>query len=154
MYRNVNSIYHLVHYIPAAAVAAAAKSLSHVHLFVTPWTIAHQAPLSLGFSRQECWNGLSFPSLMHACMLNHFSRVWLCAILWTAAHQASLSTGFSRQEYWSGLAIPFSRGSSQSRDWTRVSCIEGRFFTIWATREVLELGDSHLYRYRSREEIL
>ena len=34
------------------------------------------------------------------------------------------------------LVIPLSRGSSQSRDWTRVSCIVGKFFTIWATREV------------------
>ena len=33
------------------------------------------------------------------------------------------------------VAIPFSRGSSQPRDWTQVSCNEGRFFTIWATRE-------------------
>ena len=39
------------------------KSLSHVRLFVTPWTVAHQAPPSMGFSRQEYWNGLSFPSL-------------------------------------------------------------------------------------------
>ena len=29
--------------------------------FVTPWTVAHQAPLSMGFSRQEYWNGLPFP---------------------------------------------------------------------------------------------
>ena len=36
-------------------------------------------------------------------------------------------------------AIPFSRGSSQPRDQTRVSCIAGRFFTFWATREALEL---------------
>ena len=35
--------------------------LSHVRLFVTPWTVAHQAPLSLGFSRQEHWRGLLFP---------------------------------------------------------------------------------------------
>ena len=34
------------------------------------------------------------------------------------------------------VAIPFSRGSSQPRDGTWVSCIAGRFFTIWATREV------------------
>ena len=38
------------------------KSLSHVRLFVTPWTIAYQAPLSMGFSRQEYWSGLPFPS--------------------------------------------------------------------------------------------
>ena len=34
--------------------------LSHIQLFVTPWTVAHQAPLSMGFSRQEYWSGLPF----------------------------------------------------------------------------------------------
>ena len=67
---------------------------------------AHQAPLSMGFSRQEHWSGLPFPSPMHACMLSCFSRVWLCATLWIAAHQAPPSIGFSRQEYWSGLPFP------------------------------------------------
>ena len=38
------------------------KSLSHVWLFATPWTVAYQAPLSMGFSRQEYWVGLPFPS--------------------------------------------------------------------------------------------
>ena len=38
------------------------KSLSHVRLFATPWTVAHQAPLSMGFSRQEYCSGLPFPS--------------------------------------------------------------------------------------------
>ena len=38
------------------------KSLSRVRLFATPWTIAHQAPLSMGFSRQEYWSGLPVPS--------------------------------------------------------------------------------------------
>ena len=36
--------------------------LSHVCLFVTPWTVAHQAPLSTEFSRQEYWSGLPFPT--------------------------------------------------------------------------------------------
>ena len=36
---------------------------SHIWLFVTPWTIAHQAPLSMGFSRQEYWSWLPFPTL-------------------------------------------------------------------------------------------
>ena len=35
---------------------------SHVQLFVTLWTVAPQAPLSMGFPRQECWSGLPFPS--------------------------------------------------------------------------------------------
>ena len=38
------------------------KSLSRVRLFATPWTVAYQAPLSMKFSRQEYWSGLSFPS--------------------------------------------------------------------------------------------
>ena len=38
------------------------KSLSCVQLFATPWTIAYQGPLSTGFSRQEYWSGLQFPS--------------------------------------------------------------------------------------------
>ena len=38
------------------------KSLSRVGLFVTPWTVAYQAPLSVGFSREEYWSGLPFPS--------------------------------------------------------------------------------------------
>ena len=38
------------------------KSLSHVRLFATPWTVAHQAPPSMEFSRQEYWSGLPFPS--------------------------------------------------------------------------------------------
>ena len=36
------------------------KSLSHVQLFATPWTVAHQAPPSMGFFRQEYWSGLPF----------------------------------------------------------------------------------------------
>ena len=38
------------------------KSLSRVRLFVTTWTVAYQAPPSMGFSRQGCWSGLPFPS--------------------------------------------------------------------------------------------
>ena len=52
------------------------------------------------------------------------------------SRQAPLSMEFSTQEYWSGLhSRGRSRGSSQSRYWTQVSCTAGRFFTIWATRE-------------------
>ena len=47
----------------ACAVAIIVKWLSHVWLFATPWTVAHQAPLSMstGFSREEHWSGLPFP---------------------------------------------------------------------------------------------
>jgi len=38
------------------------KTLSHVCLFATPWTAAHQAPPSMGFSRQKYWSGVPLPS--------------------------------------------------------------------------------------------
>ena len=79
---------------------------SPVWLCATPETATHQAPLSLGFSRQEHWSGLPFPSPIHAHMWSCFSHVWLCATPETATHQAPLSTGFSRQEYSSGLPFP------------------------------------------------
>ena len=60
----------------------------------------------------------------------------LCPILATAACQAPLSMGFSRQEL-AWVAISFSRGSSCPKNQTRASCITGRFFTNWATKEVL-----------------
>ena len=83
---------------------------SRVWLCATPQLAAHQAPLSLGFSRQEHWNGLPFPSPMceskwkvEVKSLNH---VWLFATPWTAAYQAPLPMGFSRQECWSGVPLP------------------------------------------------
>ena len=39
-----------------------AQSLSHAQLFVTPWIVAHQVPLSMEFSKQEYWSGLPFPT--------------------------------------------------------------------------------------------
>ena len=60
------------------------------------------------------------------------SPIWLSATTWT---------GFSvhgiLQAVLEWVAIPFSRGSSQSREWTPVSLMGGRFFTVWATRQVL-----------------
>ena len=111
-------------------------ALSPVRLFVTLWFIAHQALLSMRFSRQGYWSGLPFPSpgifptqgsnpgLLHCrqilyCLshqgspyyemcvcVKSLSHVRLFATLWTVARQAPLFMGFSRQEYWSGLPFP------------------------------------------------
>ena len=53
-------------------VCCVCSSLSHVQLLATPWTVAHQAPLSVGFSRQDYWSGLPSPSpkrLMKVCKI-------------------------------------------------------------------------------------
>ena len=39
-----------------------AQLLSHIQVFATPWTVAHQAPLSMGFSKQKYWSGWPLPS--------------------------------------------------------------------------------------------
>ena len=44
-----------------------AKPLSHVRFFATSWAVAYQAPPSMGFSRQEYWSGLPFPSSSNLC---------------------------------------------------------------------------------------
>jgi len=67
---------------------------SHVQLLATPWTAAYQAPLSMGFARQEYWNGLPLPSPLYNTQFSSFqllSRVQLFATPWIAARQASLS---------------------------------------------------------------
>ena len=101
---------------------------------LTPWTIAHQATLSMGFPRQEYWSGFPFPlqgifltqglnlHLLHwqvdSSPLSHQVVVVVglftqsCRTLatpWTTARQSPLSVRFSRQEYRSGLPFPSSR---------------------------------------------
>ena len=51
------------------------KSLSHVRLLATPWTVAYQAPPSMGFSRQEYWSGVPLPSqiMLHKA---HYKESW------------------------------------------------------------------------------
>ena len=57
------------------------KSLSRVRLFVTPWTVAYQAPLSTGFSRQEYWSGLPFQLV--TTLNNRASWCWqICGNRW------------------------------------------------------------------------
>ena len=88
--------------------AAAAKSLQSCPTLCDPIDGSPPGSPSLGFSRQEHWSGLPFPSPMHE------SEKWKwvaqsCPTLatpWTAAHQAPLSMGFSRRECWSGVPLP------------------------------------------------
>ena len=100
------------------------KSLSLIQLLGTPWTI----PMTMEFSRPEYWSSLSllqgiFPTQGLSTGLWHCS--W---ILYQLSHKRS-----PRILEW--VADPFSSRSSQPRNWTRVSCTAGRFFTNWAIRE-------------------
>ena len=63
------------------------------------------------------------------------SPVWLFATSWTAPRQAPLSMRFLQARILEWVAMLSSRGSSQSRDRTHISCTAGGFFTSWAIRE-------------------
>ena len=58
----VSHFYFFDCFLALFLVVSLVRSLSHAWLFATPWTVAHQAPLSVGFSRQEYWSGLPFLS--------------------------------------------------------------------------------------------
>ena len=120
------------------------KSLSRVRLFATPWTVAHQAPPSMGFSRQEYWSGLPFPSPGDLPNPGIEPRSPALEVKWSEVTQpcptlcdpvdcsppGSSIHGILQARILEWGAVSFSRGSSQPRDWTRVSCIAGRFFII------------------------
>ena len=122
--------------------------------------VACQPPLSVGFSRQEYWSGLPFPSLgifptqgsdlhllhwqVDSLLLKWSEVAQLCPTLCDpidCSPPGSSARGFSRQEYWSGLPFPspgdFPDPGTELRSQTQVSCIVGRCFTVWATRETL-----------------
>ena len=98
------------------------KSLSHVRLFATQWTIQ-----SMEFSRPEYWSG--WPSTGDRPNPGIEPRSpWLQADSLPVEPQEKPKNTVV-------VAYPFSRGSSQSRNWTGVSCIAGGFFTNSAIME-------------------
>ena len=117
------------------------KSFSHVWLLVTPWTAAYQPPPSMGFSRQEYWNGLPFPSPQTdnryfynqecVCML---SFAWLFETPWTLPVRLSCPWILqARILEW--IFISYSRGFSWPRNQTGFSGIGRGFFYQWVTWE-------------------
>ena len=111
--------------------AAAAKSLQSCPTLCDP---IDSSPLGSPVSgilqaRTLEWVAISFSNAWKwKEKVKFLSRVRLLATPWTAAHQAPPSMGFSRQEYWSG--VPFLSPGDLPRDWTQVSHIVGRGFTI------------------------
>ena len=95
------------------------KSLSRAWLLATPWTAAHQAPSSMGFSRQEYWSGVPLPSPK------------LCPTL--------LQLHGSQARILEWIALSFFRWSSWPRYRTCVSCIDRWILYHWTTWEALYL---------------
>ena len=136
------------------------QSLSCVELFATQWTVSCQAPLSMGFPRQESWNGLSFPSpgdlpntgiepTSPALAGGFFTTeppgkpsatiVCVCEVTQSCltlcnpmdcSPPGSSVRGILQARIVEWVDISFSRESSQLRDQTQVSQIVGRHSTI------------------------
>ena len=110
----------------ATREAPAKKLLNHVQLFVTQWTIQ--------FRNSPGQNtGVGNLSLLQGIFPTQGSNPGLppCKwILYQLSHKGS-------PRIWEWAAYPFSSGSSQPRNWTRVSCIAVKFFTNWDIREAL-----------------
>ena len=130
-------------------------------LFGTPWTVACQAPVSMGFPRQEYWHGLVWevggrfkregsyvylwpihvdvwqkPTHYGKAESKSVSRSVMSDSLWPhGLYPGSSVRGILQAGILEWVSIPFSRGSFQHRDGTSVSCTAGRFLTIWATLE-------------------
>ena len=140
------SLFH--HLFPlTVCVCALLSCFRHVRLFATPWTVAHQAPLSMGFSRQEYWSGSPFPSpedlpfgmeprspTLQADALPseapgkpEVKVIQSCPTICNPIDYTAHGIVQARILEW--VAFPFSRGPSQPRDRTQASCTADRFFT-------------------------
>ena len=80
------------------------KSLSRVQLFATPWTAAYQAPPSMGFSRQEYWNGVPSPSLM--LKANSFKFFLFSFMIKTCFLRTFTHSRTSLVVRWLGIRLP------------------------------------------------
>ena len=101
----------------------------------TPWTVAHQAPLSMGILQARILAWIVMPS-SRGCSQPRDQTSVSCVAGWILYHLNH--QGSPRILEW--VAYPFSLGSSWPRNQTKVSCVAGGFFTGWATREAQVLA--------------
>ena len=162
MFIKISGLY--LKFVCVCVCARALSRIGHVQLFAIPWSTARQVPLSMGFSRQEQWNGLSFPilgylpdpeiestSLMSLALADGFFPTKATgetykAILFLASHlptsplQASL-TGFGGWHQWyaqSGNCFSTACVSASNIDlcFPILSVISHCFFFFLSTRPV------------------
>ena len=135
----------------------------------SPWTVARQAPLSMELYRQEYWRGILYIYL-YIMLLIHFCCIaetgtevqsncesdvkllvaqlclTLCDLMDCSPPGSSVHEIVqARTLEW--VSIFFSKWSSRPRDRTWVSCIIGRFFTIWTTRKALRQGNTNSWSF-------
>ena len=109
-------------------ISCCAEPLSHVQLFVSPWTVALQVPLSMGILQERILEWVAMPFSRGSSQPRDRTQV------------SHITGGFftiwatrEAQEYWSGQPIPSPGDLPNPEIEPGVSCIAGRFFTSWAT---------------------
>ena len=111
-------------------VVVVVQSLSCVWLFATPWTVAHQNPLSMGISQAGILESVSCSVVSES--------LWL---------HGSCVHGISQARILESVACSFSRGTSRLRDRTHVSYIDRQILYHWATREAFLNVYKYIYIY-------
>ena len=112
------------------------KSRCHYQADISPWLLKMKRVRVPNLSSGSVCHLEGAHSQVKSASVSHLVVSDSSETSWTAAHQAPLSMEFSRQEYWSGLPFPFPGNlPDPGINQTWVSCIVGRFFTIWATSE-------------------
>ena len=79
------------------------KLLSCVRLLVTPWTVAHQAPPSMGFARQECWSGVPLPSPnseISQSQRDKYSNLYTILLIWLPLVAQTVKRLSTMRETW------------------------------------------------------
>ena len=93
------------------------KSLSRVRLLATPWTAAHQAPLSMGFSRQEYWSGLPLPSPCTAA--SYVNRHKYSGELYSLSEMTRILTKMDMCSLWPSKLLEAYPKSSPASPWEK-----------------------------------
>ena len=164
---SLTSAWVYFRWMPCKNARIHTQSLSHVQLFVTPWTVVCQAPLSTEFSRQKYWSGLPFPppgDLLDPGIkpASPVSYALVSGSL-PLGHLGSPIHSYIYSAKWKGKSLsaqfswphgPFSswnspgqntgvgslsllQGIFPTRDQTQVSRIAGGFFTSWVKGKLL-----------------
>ena len=112
------------------------KSLSRIRLFATPWTAAYQAPLSMGFSRQQYWSGVPLPFLGIICNHPLFYKDWLIVFISGTVLGSGDSTLNEKDE-----VLPLGRQSFQHEMTSSVGCYYPMMWVKLSRLEGLQKSD-------------
>ena len=111
--------------------ACVTNRFSCVWLFETLWTVTHQAPLSMGFSRQEHWSGLPFPPPGRLLTLGS-NPCLLCLLHWQAGSLPLVSSGMA-------IIKKIQKQQMQERVWAECKLVQPVWKTVWRFLKKLKI---------------